>query len=51
MFQVPVAQIERLAGLDFGKLAAADPAGKPGFFEATEGQPKELEDYDQIVLG
>ena len=48
---MPVLEIGRLAGLDFGKLADSDPAAGSAFFESTESGLRELESLDQIVLG
>ena len=51
MFQVSVREIERLSGLDFGRLADVDTAASQGFFETAAPEPRELESLDQIVLG
>jgi endonuclease G len=49
-FQVPVREIERKAGLNFGRLADIDATAAQGFYEIAEPAPRELESLDQIVL-
>jgi hypothetical protein len=42
-FQVPVAQVGKITGLDFGRLGAHDPLGRPGLRAAPErraGKPR-----------
>lgn len=49
-FQVPIAKIEQLTGLNFGKLRAADPLKRSGGAEEAEVVAKAISDYAQIAL-
>lgn len=47
-FQLPVAEIATLAGIDFGELASADVLART---TATPGAPRELRSMDDVFLG
>lgn len=50
-FQVPVARVGELTGLDFGALPAADPLAAPSEEEAARPAVREIREPGQMLLG